>query len=73
MTDEAPKSEEVAPNLTIQDLISIAQLIELASSRAAYKPAEFVTVGTIYTKLIAFLQSAGAINQAAPTGTNEEN
>ena len=52
---EAPAKESA--DLTINDLNNIKQIIDLASSRGAFRPAEMVAVGTIYTKLNNFLNS----------------
>lgn len=57
-TEEASQPDAVAPQqteLTINDLNALRTLIDLASSRGAYKPAEMVAVGTTYNKLAAFL------------------
>lgn len=42
-------------NLTIQDLASIVNIIDLASQRGAFKASEMTAVGTIYTKLTNFI------------------
>lgn len=42
-------------NLTIQDLASIINIIDLASQRGAFKASEMTAVGTIYTKLTNFI------------------
>jgi hypothetical protein len=67
MTDEAkvetplPGPEAAAPqepaDLTITDLSNIRQIIDLASSRGAFRPSEMVAVGTVYNKLQNFLNS----------------
>jgi hypothetical protein len=54
---------EPAPSLTIQDLISVAQIIQLTSQRGAYRAEELANVGALYNKLIAFLDSVGAITK----------
>lgn len=55
--------QPAAPNLTLQDLILVAQIIQLTSQRGAYRAEELANVGTLYNKLIAFLDSVGAISK----------
>lgn len=53
---EAAAPQEAA-DLTITDLNNIKQIIDLASSRGAFRPSEMVAVGTVYSKLQNFLNS----------------
>lgn len=58
----APEAANVQPiGLSIQDLISITQLIQITTQRAAFRADELEQVGALYNKLIAFLQQTGAI------------
>jgi hypothetical protein len=50
---EAPK--ENTNDLTINDLNAMKVIIDIASSRGAFKPNEMTAVGQTYTKLTAFL------------------
>ena len=59
---------QAAPGLTLQDLVLVAQIIQLTSQRGAFKAEELTQVGGLYDKLVAFLQSTGAI---APAKTEE--
>lgn len=61
--------QEPTPGLTLQDLVLVAQIIQLTSQRGAFKAEELESVGGLYNKLIAFLQSTGAI---APAQTEEK-
>ena len=56
--------------LTVQDLNSIKSIIDVASSRGAFKPNEMAVVGTTYTKLEAFLNAVAA--QQSEQASNEE-
>ena len=58
----ADPSETVneAPELTVNDLTAIKQVIDVASQRGAFKPNEMVSVGTIYSKLELFLNAVQA-------------
>ena len=65
--EEATLAPAAGPELTVNDLTSIKQIIDVASQRGSFKPNEMVAVGTIYNKLEAFL-SAVAAQQEAPKG-----
>ncbi len=52
---EAPAAE-----LTVQDLTSIKQIIDVASQRGAFKANEMAVVGTTYNKLESFLGAVQA-------------
>lgn len=64
-TTEAPA--DVKPNqeaaesqpadLSVNDLNAIKQIIDVASSRGAFKPNEMAVVGTTYNKLEVFLNA----------------
>jgi hypothetical protein len=51
---EAANTESGA-DLTINDLNALKTIIDIASSRGAFKPNEMVAVGQTYTKLDSFL------------------
>ena len=68
--DAAPQQEQQQPNLNLQDLILVAQIIQVSSQRGAFKADELANVGALYNKLIAFLQSTGALTPA-PANTEE--
>lgn len=61
--EQAPAQEQ-APSLTLQDLVLVAQIIQLTSQRGAFKAEELADVGGLYNKLIAFLTSTGALTPA---------
>lgn len=74
MADQAvEQSQEQAPNLTIQDLILVAQIIQLTSQRGAFRAEELQNVGALYNKLIAFLESVGAITKPENANTETQN
>lgn len=61
----APKAEAqteapAAAELTVQDLTAIKQIIDVASSRGAFKANEMAVVGTTYNKLESFLGAVAA-------------
>ena len=55
MAEEKQAEAQQAAELTVQDLGSIKQIIDVASQRGAFKPNEMMVVGQVYTKLEAFL------------------
>jgi hypothetical protein len=63
-TTAAPaEGAQTAPDLTITDLTALKQIIDVASSRGAFKPNEMVTVGQTYSKLEAFLSAVNSAQQ----------
>jgi hypothetical protein len=69
---EAAPQQDQQPSLNLQDLILVAQIIQICSSRGAFKADELANVGTLYTKLVAFLQSTGALTPAPEATQTEE-
>ena len=74
MTDkvETPQEEqtqagpqESGPDLNIQDLSAMKSIIDVASSRGAFKPAEMMMVGQTYNKLSVFLDAVAKQAEAA--------
>ena len=66
---QAEADQQAAPSLTLQDLVLVAQIIQLTSTRGTFRAEELESVGGLYNKLIAFLQSTGAL---APAQTEEK-
>jgi hypothetical protein len=52
------------PQITINDLISIKDIVDVACSRGAFKADEMSSVGQIYDKLTGFLNTVIASAQA---------
>ena len=60
-TDAPAQASTQAPaELTVQDLNAIKQIIDVASSRGAFKANEMAVVGTTYNKLESFLGAVAA-------------
>jgi hypothetical protein len=57
---EATTQAPAAAELTVQDLTAIKQIIDVASSRGAFKANEMAVVGTTYNKLESFLGAVAA-------------
>jgi phosphoketolase len=64
---EKPAGTQQATDLNIADLRNIALVIDVASTRGAFRANEMATVGLIYNKLQAFLA------KVAPEAKPEEN
>ena len=68
---QVPASEAQKPeanDLTINDLNAMKVIIDIASSRGAFKPNEMTVVGQTYTKLSTFLESVAKQADAAKSG-----
>jgi hypothetical protein len=64
---ETPAVAPEAPaqaQLQLQDILAAAQMIQLASTRGAFRAEEFTTVGGVYERLVGFLQASGAVAPA---------
>jgi hypothetical protein len=62
--DAAVDADQEPVNITIADLQGLVNLIDVASSRGAFRGAELAAVGTLYTKLATFLQQILGAQQA---------
>lgn len=72
--DQTAATEQAAPNLSLQDLLLVAQIIQVATQRGTFKAEELSNIGGLYDRLIAFLNATGAIKPAeAPADTPEGN
>lgn len=64
----APEVKGDSTELTINDLNAMKVIIDIASSRGAFKPAEMTVVGQTYTKLSTFLDQVAKQAEASKTG-----
>jgi hypothetical protein len=62
---ETAVEEQSGADLTINDLNALKTIIDIASSRGAFKPNEMVAVGQTYTKLSSFLEQVAKQAEAA--------
>ena len=67
MTTEVNDQKQV--QIPTQELLTVLSLIQLASSRGAFRPEEFVEIGTVYQKLYSFLIDLNVIS--APNVQNK--
>lgn len=63
LNNEAQEEQQPSPELTVQDLSAIKQIIDVASQRGAFKPNEMVAVGSTYSKLETFLNAVASQQQ----------
>jgi hypothetical protein len=56
-TEQSQAGAQESAELTISDLAAMKSIIDIASSRGAFKPNEMVAVGQTYNKLTAFLDT----------------
>jgi hypothetical protein len=63
--EQAAQTEQAANDLNINDLNAMKVIIDIASSRGAFKPNEMVAVGQTYTKLTAFLENVAKQSEGA--------
>ena len=59
-SSNAPAPQEQGPDLTVSDLNALKSIIDVASTRGAFKPNEMMTVGQVYNKLESFLAAVTA-------------
>jgi hypothetical protein len=57
------KAEQKSPELSLNDLASIRNLIEVVTQRGAFKANELSSVGVLFDKLNVFLEASLAKQQ----------
>lgn len=57
-------SETPAVSLNLVDLRSFCQIIEVCTTRGAFRADELASVGALYDKTMAFLKQSGAVAPA---------
>jgi hypothetical protein len=67
--EQATAPEAPANDLSINDLQAMKVIIDIASSRGAFKPNEMVAVGQTYTKLESFLEQVAKQAEAQKAAT----
>ena len=74
-TQETTQDSNVPESISLQDLQVLLQIVDLASSRGAFRGAELTQVGAIFDKLNAFLSFIAEQQKAraeAEVATKEE-
>ena len=59
--------------LQLSDLVLLLEVIQLSSSRGAFKPEEFTAVGGVYERVFAFLESTGAVSRPGASEQQQGN
>lgn len=67
-TTVAAGSDAQQTQLQLSDILLTAQVIQLASTRGAFRAEEFTQVGSLYDRLVAFLKASGALQPAKSEG-----
>ena len=61
-----PQAQTQPQGLTLQDLVLVAQIIQMSTSKGVFRAEDLLQVGSLYTRLVAFLESTGAISKTPP-------
>ena len=72
---QAPASAEApaeAPRVTVNDLVNVYNIIDLASKRGAFQAAELASVGAIANKVKAFVDHVQEQQKAAADAAGEQ-
>jgi len=64
-TTAAPEAQVSAPSVTVNDLVNIYNIIDLASKRGAFQANELSSVGAVANKVKEFVDHVQAAQQAA--------
>jgi len=67
--DQQAPAAATPPDLSVTDLQNLRAIIDVASTRGAFKAAEMAAVGTVFNKLDAFLNAVAAQSQAQQPAT----
>lgn len=63
-TTAAPEAPAAAPSVTVNDLVNIYNIIDLASKRGAFQANELSSVGAVANKVKEFVDHVQAAQQA---------
>ena len=71
MTEEVtaaamPAAEEAAPQLTLGDIATLVQIIDLCSKRGGFEGSELEAVGSLRTRVVTFLEANQPKDGAQP-------
>ncbi len=72
--DTTAKQSEI--KLQLEDLVRILEIVDLASTRGAFRPQEYTIIGGVYDRILAFLEASGAVqrppkSEAQPEGNQQ--
>lgn len=63
--------QPASPSIGLQDLVLCAQIIQISSQRGTFRAEELANVGSLYNRLVTFLEASGAVTRPAE-GTQQE-
>lgn len=63
MSEETTNQAPAQAGLTVQDLTLTLQVIQVASTRGAFKADELTAIGGLYDRIFKFLETSGAITR----------
>ena len=58
---EETTQPQAQPQLQLNDLVLIAQILQIVGQRGAIRVDEFTQVGAVYDRVMQFLQASGAL------------
>ena len=67
--EAAQQPAKAAPDLNLNDLTAMRNLIDVVTQRGAFKANELSSVGVLFDKLNAFLEAANQAQQAQQAAT----
>jgi hypothetical protein len=70
---EETTEETSQVQLQLGDLVSVLEVLQLASSRGEFKPEEFTAIGGMYERIFSFLETTGAVSRPAPAEQQQGN
>ena len=72
VTQQTETTEEKTVNLSLADLATAIQAIQLAAQRGAFRAEEFKQIGSCFENIFAFLDANGAIKRPEAEGSAED-
>jgi hypothetical protein len=66
------QAQPETPSLALSDLVLLLNLIRASAERGAIRAEEMSEVGSVYTKLIKFLEASGAVKSAQSAASIEQ-
>ena len=64
--NDAPAPD--APGITLGDMATMVQIIDLCSKRGAFEGAELATIGGLRSRVVAFVEANQPKDEPAPEG-----
>jgi hypothetical protein len=61
------------PSIGVQDIVSLLNLVDVASRRGAYHASEMSSVGAVFDKIYNFMKATGAISTEKTNESTSEN